>query len=140
GVSSMTTVGTDIFQIVFTAGYAAITQYAIYGFIFYTLAMGMLIGSLFGVQVGAMVTKVVPGITIRGFYAMAVLAGFINRIFALPGKLSDLEVFTLSPGTIKVLDGIGIWAFFLVIGGFAIWVFYTFFSNLGKLRGTEVSS
>jgi uncharacterized membrane protein YfcA len=140
GVSSMTTVGTDIFQIVFTAGYAAITQYAIYGFIFYTLAMGMLIGSLFGVQVGAMVTKVVKGITIRGFYAMAVLAGFINRIFALPGKLSDLEVISLSPGTIAILDGIGVWAFFLVIGGFAVWVFYTFFSNLDRLRGVEVHS
>jgi len=140
GVSSTTTVGTDIFQIVFTAGYAAITQYAIYGFIFYTLAMGMLIGSLFGVQVGAMVTKVVKGITIRGFYAMAVLAGFVNRIFALPGKLSDLEVISLSPGVIAALDGIGIWAFFLVIGGFAAWVFYTFFSNLGRLRGAEVAS
>jgi uncharacterized membrane protein YfcA len=31
GVSSMTTVGTDIFQIVFTAGYAAVSQYAISG-------------------------------------------------------------------------------------------------------------
>ena len=61
GVSSMTTVGTDIFQIVFTAGYAAISQYAIYGFIFYTLAMGMLLGSLFGIQIGAMVTKVGQG-------------------------------------------------------------------------------
>jgi len=59
GVSSMTTVGTDIFQIVFTAGYASISQYAIYGFIFYTLAMGMLLGSLLGIQIGAMVTKVV---------------------------------------------------------------------------------
>jgi uncharacterized protein len=67
GVSSMTTVGTDIFQIIFTAGYAAISQYAIYGFIFYTLAMGMLIGSLIGIQVGAIVTKVVKGITIRAF-------------------------------------------------------------------------
>ncbi len=140
GVSSMTTVGTDIFQIVFTAGYAAISQYAIYGFIFYTLAMGMLIGSLFGVQVGALVTKVVKGITIRGFYAMAVLAGFVNRIFALPGKLSDLEVISLSRGTIRVLDGIGIWAFFVVIGGFAVWVLYTFASNLGRLRGKEVTS
>ncbi|MCU0303093.1 MAG: sulfite exporter TauE/SafE family protein [Thermoanaerobaculales bacterium] len=140
GVSSMTTVGTDIFQIVFTAGFAAITQYAIYGFIFYTLAMGMLLGSLFGVQVGAMVTKVVKGITIRGFYAMAVLAGFVNRIFALPGKLADLEVISLSPATIKVLDGIGIWAFFFVIGGFAVWVLYTFFSNLSVLRGAEVTS
>ena len=140
GVSSMTTVGTDIFQIVFTAGYAAISQYAIYGFIFYTLAMGMLIGSLFGVQVGAMVTKVVEGTTIRGFYAMAVLAGFINRIFALPGKLADLEVISLSPTVVQILDGIGIWAFFLIIGGFAIWVIYTFLTNLGRLRGVEVSS
>jgi uncharacterized membrane protein YfcA len=139
GVSSMTTVGTDIFQIVFTAGYAAISQYAIYGFIFYTLAMGMLIGSLFGVQIGAMVTKVVKGINIRGFYAMAVLAGFVNRIFALPGKLSDLEVISLSPTTIKVLDGVGIWAFFFAIGGFALWVLYTFVSNLGRLRGAEVA-
>ena len=140
GVSSMTTVGTDIFQIVFTAGFAAISQYAIYGFIFYTLAMGMLLGSLFGVQIGAMVTKVVPGITIRGFYAMAVLAGFINRIFALPGKLSDLEVISLSPGVISLLDNIGIWAFFIVIGGFAVWVIYTFISNIGTLKGMEVSS
>ncbi len=92
GVSSMTTVGTDIFQIVFTAGYAAISQYAIYGFIFYTLAMGMLLGSLLGIQIGAMVTKVVKGITIRGFYAMAVLAGFVNRAFALPAKLGAMGV------------------------------------------------
>jgi uncharacterized membrane protein YfcA len=137
GVSSMTTVGTDIFQIVFTAGYAAISQYAIYGFIFYTLAMGMLIGSLFGVQVGAMVTKVVKGITIRGFYAMAVLAGFVNRVFALPGKLADLEVISLSPAVADGLASFGVWAFFLVIGGFAVWVISTFVRNIGTLRGAE---
>ena len=135
----MTTVGTDIFQIVFTAGYAAISQYAIYGFIFYTLAMGMLIGSLIGVQVGAMVTKVVKGITIRGFYAMAVLAGFVNRIFALPGKLAELEVIPLSPQAGQVLASIGVWAFFLVIGGFAAWVITTFVTNLGTLRGKEAA-
>jgi uncharacterized membrane protein YfcA len=139
GVSSMTTVGTDIFQIVFTAGYASISQYAIHGFIFYTLAMGMLIGSLLGVQIGAMVTQVVKGITIRGFYAMAVLAGFVNRLFALPGKLAELEVIPLSRGTAELLDSIGIWAFFLVIGGFAVWVIGTFVTNSARLRGSEVS-
>ncbi len=139
GVSSMTTVGTDIFQIVFTAGYAAISQYAIYGFIFYTLAMGMLIGSLLGVQVGAMVTKVVKGITIRGFYAMAVLAGFVNRIFALPGKLAELEVISLPAGVTEVLNSIGNWAFFLVIGGFAVWVITTFVTNIKTLRGMEAA-
>jgi uncharacterized membrane protein YfcA len=134
GVSSMTTVGTDIFQIIFTAGYAAISQYAIYGFIFYTLAMGMLLGSLLGIQVGAMVTQVVPGVTIRGFYAMAVLAGFVNRIFALPAKLGTLGVLPISPGVGHILETIGIWAFFIVIGGFGVWVFGTFFKNIRRLK------
>jgi uncharacterized membrane protein YfcA len=139
GVSSVTTVGTDIFQIVFTAGYASITQYAIYGFIFYTLAMGMLLGSLLGIQVGAMVTKVVKGITIRGFYAMAVLAGFVNRVFALPGKLAELEVIKVPPGAVRLLDAVGVWAFFLVIGIFAVWVVGTFFKNIGTLKGEGAS-
>jgi len=138
GVSSMTTVGTDIFQIVFTAGYASISQYAIYGFIFYTLAMGMLLGSLLGIQIGALVTKVVPGITIRGFYAMAVLAGFINRIFALPAKLNAMDVIKMDPGTASVLESIGVWAFFIVIGIFSVWVIGTFLTNIPKLKGEEV--
>lgn len=137
GVSSLTTVGTDIFQIIFTAGYAAIGQYAIYGFIFYTLAMGMLLGSLLGIQIGAMATKVVKGITIRGFYAMAVLAGFSNRFFALPKKLAAIKLITLSKETGKLLDLIGIWTFFIVIGFFAVWVIGTFFKNIKKLKGKE---
>ncbi|MFH1437524.1 MAG: sulfite exporter TauE/SafE family protein [Pseudomonadota bacterium] len=134
GVSSMTTVGTDIFQIIFTAGYAAISQYAIYGFIFYTLAMGMLLGSLLGIQIGAMATKVVSGITIRGFYAMAVLAGFVNRIFALPAKLGEMGVLPISRELGAVLEKIGIWAFFFVIGGFSVWVIGTFVKNIKWLR------
>ncbi|WP_320006225.1 sulfite exporter TauE/SafE family protein [Maridesulfovibrio sp.] len=137
GVSSMTTVGTDIFQIVFTAGFASISQYAIYGFIFYTLAMGMLLGSLLGIQIGALVTKIVPGITIRGFYAMAVLAGFVNRIFALPGKLGAMGYIPISPSTSSILDSIGIWAFFIVIGGFSIWVIGTFLMNIRNLKVEE---
>jgi len=140
GVSSMTTVGTDIFQIVFTAGYASISQYAIYGFIFYTLAMGMLLGSLVGIQIGAVVTKVVHGITIRGFYAVTVLAGFLNRIFALPAKLNALGIIKISKGTGAFLDKIGVWALFIVIAIFAVWVIGTFFMNIRVLKGKEATS
>jgi len=138
GVSSMTTVGTDILQIVFTAGFAAVSQYAIYGFIFYTLAMGMLLGSLLGIQIGTLVTKVVTGITIRGFYAMAVLAGFVNRIFALPAKLTEMEVISLSKQAGAILEAIGVYAFFIVIAGFGIWVIGTFIVNIRTLKGEEV--
>ena len=102
--------------------------------------MGMLLGSLIGIQIGAMVTKVVPGITIRGFYAMAVLAGFVNRIFALPSKLGEMEVITISKETGAMLDSIGVYAFFIVIGMFSVWVIGTFFKNISILKGEEVIS
>lgn len=135
GVSSFTTVGTDILQIIFTAGYAAISQYAIYGFIFYTLAMGMLIGSLIGIQLGALTTKVVKGIYIRGFYALAVTAGFVNRLFALPDKLREMEYISISKPVGATLAAIGNGAFFIVIGVFAFWIVSKFFTNLKALRG-----
>ncbi|MFZ5774532.1 MAG: sulfite exporter TauE/SafE family protein [Thermodesulfobacteriota bacterium] len=135
GVSSATTVGTDIFQIIFTAGYAGLGQYAIYGFIFYTLAMGMLLGSLIGIQIGSLVTKVVSGQTICGLYAVATSAGFVNRAFALPPKLAKMGYFSMTKETGKMLDLVGNLIFFVVLGAFALWVFYIFFKNLGVLKG-----
>lgn len=137
GVSSFTTIGTDILQIIFTAGYASITQYAIYGFIFYTLAMGMLLGSLIGIQIGAMTTKVVKGIYIRGFYATTILGGFINRLFVLPEKMGDMGYLDISKSTGKALSATGNVLFFIIIGVFAVWVFYMFFTNMKALKGEE---
>ncbi len=134
GVSSMTTVGTDIFQIIFTAGYAALSQYAIYGFVFYTLALGMLLGSLIGVQMGSLITRVVPGHQIRGFYALSVTAGFVNRFFALPAKLSGMGYISLKASTGALLASIGNILFFVTIGAFMLWVIYIFFSHLNELR------
>ena len=134
GVSSMTTVGTDILQIIFTAGLAAVTQYAIYGYVFYTLAMGMLIGSLIGIQVGALTTKVVKGIHIRGFYAVSILAGFINRAATLPKKLTEMEVIDISKPVVNGIDFVGAVVFWVVVGGFALWVLSKFFGNIKALK------
>ncbi|MBU2538493.1 MAG: sulfite exporter TauE/SafE family protein [Proteobacteria bacterium] len=135
GVSSATTVGTDIFQIIFTAGYAGLSQYAVYGFIFYTLAMGMLLGSLVGIQVGSLITKVVSGATICGLYAVATSAGFVNRAFALPSKLASMEMIPMSKETGKLLEIVGTYIFFVVLTAFALWVFYIFFTNIKTLKG-----
>jgi uncharacterized membrane protein YfcA len=137
GVSSMTTVGTDILQIIFTAGLAAISQYAIYGYVFYTLAMGMLLGSLIGIQVGALTTKVVKGIHIRGFYAVSIIAGFINRAATLPKKLVELEVIDISKPFVKNIETAGNVIFWVVVTIFAAWVISKFVVNINKLRGEE---
>lgn len=134
GVSTATTVGTDIFQIIFTAGFAAIGQYAIYGYVFYTLAMGMLLGSLIGIQVGALTTKVVKGIHIRGFYAMSIIAGFINRVSTLPKKFTELEVINVPTGISSAIETGGNIIFWVVVGFFGFWVLSKFFANIKTLR------
>jgi uncharacterized membrane protein YfcA len=134
GVSTATTVGTDILQIIFTAGLASIAQYAIYGYVFYTLAMGMLIGSLIGIQVGALTTKVVKGVQIRGFYALSIIAGFINRAATLPKKMVELEMINMSKGTINAIETVGNYVFWVVVAAFGLWIFSKFFVNIKTLR------
>jgi len=134
GISTMTTVGTDILQIIFTAGYASITQFAIYGYVFYTLAMGMLLGSLVGIQVGALTTKVVRGIDIRGFYAITILAGFANRATVVPKKLGELGYIEISKGLASGIEAVGFWLFWVCIAFFGFWLFAKFFGNLKALR------
>jgi len=134
GVSTATTVGTDILQIIFTAGLASIAQYAIYGYVFYTLAMGMLLGSLIGIQVGALTTKVVKGILIRGFYAVSIIAGFINRAATLPKKMVELEMITMSKGAIDVIESVGNIVFWIVVAIFGLWIFSKFFANIKTFR------
>jgi hypothetical protein len=134
GVSSMTTVGTDILQIIFTAGLASIAQYAIYGYVFYSLAMGMLVGSLFGIQIGALTTKVVKGIHIRGFYAVSILAGFVNRASTLPGKMVELELISIPKPLTAGIEYIGVIVFWVVVAFFTLWMFAKFLSNLRVLK------
>jgi len=49
-----------------------------------------------------------------------------------------MEVIPLSKQTGAILETIGVWAFFIVIAGFGVWVIGTFLANLGVLRGEEV--
>jgi len=139
GVSSMTTVGTDIFQIIFTAGVGSIAQYAIYGYVFYSLAVGMLLGSLLGIQVGALTTKVVKGIHIRGFYAITILAGFINRIAALPKKFMEMGYINWPKAVVGNIEFVGNILFWIVVAVFMVWVISKFVTNLANLHHQEVN-
>jgi hypothetical protein len=134
GVSTFTTVGTDILQIIFTTAYSSIAQYAIYGYVFYSIAMGMLLGSLIGVQMGALATKVLKGATIRAIYALTILAGFTNRVCSLPPKLTDAGYMSVSAQTNNILTNVGNIVFFVLAAGFSAWIMVSFFKGIGKFR------
>ena len=95
----------------------------------------MLIGSLLGIQVGALTTKVVKGIHIRGFYALSILAGFANRAATLPRKLVELKFISLPKPVTADIEFVGNIFFWVVVAIFGLWLFGKFFGNLGVLRG-----
>jgi Sulfite exporter TauE/SafE. len=140
GVSTFTTVGTDILQIIFTTAYSSIAQYAIYGYVFYSLALGMLLGSLVGIQMGAMATKIATGATIRAIYALTIVAGFVNRICALPAKLNSAGYTSFSEAGTATLNQIGTIIFFILCGVFSVWIISTFVKGVGKLRAEHIDS
>jgi hypothetical protein len=96
--------------------------------------MGMLVGSLLGIQVGALTTKVVKGIHIRGFYAVSILAGFVNRAATLPRKMVELELISMPKAITANIEFVGNILFWVVVGFFGVWMFTMFFANLGSLR------
>jgi uncharacterized membrane protein YfcA len=138
GISTFTTVGTDILQIIFTTFYSSIFQYAIYGFVFYTVAMGMLLGSIVGVQIGAIVTKMVTGSAIRAFYALTILAGFSNRVCALLRKLAETGYVSLPREITVPIEMAGTVVFFLLLGIFGVWILFVFFKNLSAIRSYQI--
>jgi hypothetical protein len=80
---------------------------------------------------------VVKGIHIRGFYAVSILAGFINRAATLPKKLVELEVINLSPTLVKNIESFGNIVFWVVVVIFAGWVIGKFIMNINLLRGED---
>jgi hypothetical protein len=96
--------------------------------------MGMLVGSLVGVQLGAMVTRVAKGSQIRILYAMTIFAGFFNRLCALPRKLADLGYISMSRPVSVAIEDVGVVLFFATVALFALWVVWLFVKNLRLLR------
>ena len=56
----------------------------------------------------------------------------------LTRRLAEMEVIPLSKGAGAFLESIGIYAFFIVIAGFGVWVIGTFIKNISVLKGEEV--
>ncbi len=63
---------------------------------------------------------------------------FVNRFFALPEKLRQMEIpffVSLSEPVVKGLTFAGLVIFFVVISIFAVWVIAKFLANTKVLRG-----
>jgi len=86
GLPSFMAVGTDLFQIVFSAGYGTI-RHTMIGNVIISAAFIMVVASSIGVRLGVLVTRYVRGVSVRiilGISILSVAVGTILKLLSIP--------------------------------------------------------
>jgi hypothetical protein len=109
--------------IAFVMGLGGTFKFALSGLVDIRLAMIILAGSLFGIQLGAIGTTYVKPFMIKIVMGVIMVIVLFSRALMLPVYLAELKlIYPLSDGMVKILKAVsfGIMAFALIIGVFII--------------------
>jgi uncharacterized membrane protein YfcA len=121
GATSLVASATEL-VIAFVMGLGGTILFASHGLVDIRLALILLAGSLFGVQLGAIGTTYVKPHVIKLVMAAIMLIVAVSRALVIPVYLGQLDVTTLAPGTAAVLQVASFWFLVLAlcVGGFII--------------------
>ena len=108
GAPSFMAVGTDLFQIIFSAAYGSI-RHAMSGNVIIFASLIMLIASSIGIQFGVLVTRYVRGVSVRFILAISILIAALGAILKLLNTLLDKSAAGLEIGSLVVtFSGMGL--------------------------------
>lgn len=106
GVPALMASATEL-VVAFVMGMGGSLFYAWEGFVDIRLAMIILAGSLFGVQIGAIGTTYVRDYTVKFIMGMIMIIVLFSRLFEMPVYLSNLDLIsTISESTSSLLSNI----------------------------------
>ncbi len=103
GVSGLMASATEL-VIAFIMGFTGSVKWGILGMIDIRMTLLILAGSLFGVQLGAIGTTYVKDYMVKFVMGAIMLIVAVSRGMAIPKYLTQLELISMNPGTLKVLD------------------------------------
>ena len=118
GVPSLMASATEL-VIAFIMGLGGAIKYGWSGYVDIRLAMILLAGSLFGIQLGAIGTTYVKPYMVKVVMGVIMIIVLVSRAIVIPGYLSDLELIErIDPESIKLLQSLsfGTMALALVTG------------------------
>jgi uncharacterized membrane protein YfcA len=122
GVPAIMASATEL-VIAFIMGLGGTIFYGLEGVVDIRLAMLILLGSLFGIQVGAIGTTYVKDYQVKFTMAVIMLTVLFSRFFYIPGYLAHLGMIEpLEEATVKVLKliGDGVLALALIVGAWTV--------------------
>ena len=117
GIPTITAVGTDLFQVMITGSFGALT-YALDNKVDLLMALVMLGAASVGAQLGAVATRAVDGSRIRFLYALIVLAGSISLALDQISEAGESLHFLSTVSAVALLGSAG--AMCLCIAGLVV--------------------
>ena len=140
GVPSLMASATEL-VIAFVMGLGGTVKFALAGFVDIRLAMIILAGSLFGIQIGAIGTTYVPPFMIKVVMGVIMITVMISRLFVIPVYLSDLGAgIAVEPPTAWLLKAVSFWIMVaaLVIG--AVFILAALVRGMAEARREAVQA
>lgn len=104
GLSSFLAVGTDMFQVIFSAAFGCF-RHTISGNVVIFIAFILVVSSCLGVQLGVLITRYVRGVSMRYILAVSILLCVLGSILKLMEILFGLPNEWLRMGSITVTFG-----------------------------------
>jgi nucleotide-binding universal stress UspA family protein/uncharacterized membrane protein YfcA len=131
GVPSLMASATEL-VIAFIMGLGGTIKYAWSGFVDIRLAMIILAGSLFGIQLGAIGTTYVKPYMVKVVMGTIMIIVLVSRAIVIPVYLAELELMPpLEPGTVKVLNTV---SFYVMVLALVVGAFIVLRALLGGMR------
>ena len=118
--------------IAFVMGVGGTFKYALHGMVDIRLAMIILAGSLFGIQLGAIGTTYVRPYMIKLVMGVIMVLVLLSRAIVIPVYMSDLQLIgTIDPGLASMLRNV---SFAVMIGALAVGAFIILSALLKGMR------
>lgn len=134
GVPSLMATATEL-VIAFVMGLGGTIKFGLAGFVDIRLAMIILAGSLFGLQIGAIGTTYVKAFVVKGVMGGIMILVLISRFFVIPVYLSDLELIApLSGGLAQTLKAISFGLMAFALFGGAVAIIGALFKGMARVR------
>ncbi len=125
GLTTRMAAGTELFLAIFSGAFGAFS-YALAGFVDLRIVMLLYLGSLIGVQLGAIATEILSQRKAKIILMFVILAAIISRAIAIPMYLKNLGYITISESTVYILKDLS----FIILFGTAILAVMTILKSI----------
>lgn len=126
--------GSDMAQGFLVNATVGVGFYSSWGFVVYTIAAGLVLGSIPGLTIGFLSGVAGPDPHTKGVVGISLACLSLNRALALPEAAAILLESRMSATVGSLLSGLGKILLLLSLAGLCVWILFRLFKEISKLR------